>query len=102
MRRARLGTRGQGQHASGDAQVRVGRNDVDVIRLDMQIVGDLMDRERRRASEELRERAVMFRIEMLHQYEAHARIEPQMLEQCRECFEPAGRGADAHDRKRST
>ena len=50
---------------------------------------------RRGARENLRERAFVLRIEMLHQHEPHARVERQVLEQLRECFEPAGGGADA-------
>jgi hypothetical protein len=80
MRRSCLGARPEGQHARGDAQTLVRRNDVDVIRLDAQVVGHLVDRERRRASEQLRERAVMRRIEMLHEYDTHARIDRQVLE----------------------
>ena len=90
MRCARLGARVKPQHAGGDTQVGVRRNDVDVIRLDVQVVRDFVNRERRRASEQLRERAVMLRIEMLHEDEAHARVEGQAPEQCRECLEPAG------------
>jgi len=43
----------------------------------------------------------MLRIEMLHEHEAHTRIERQVLEQRRERLEPAGRGADAHNRERA-
>ena len=81
MRRARLRARLKLQHALRDAQVRVGRNDIDVIGLDPQIVRDLAHRQRRGARQKLRERAFMLRIEMLHQHEPHARIERQMLEQ---------------------
>ena len=42
----------------------------------------------------------MLRIEMLHQHERHAGVEREMLEQLRERLQPAGRGADAHDRER--
>ena len=89
MRRARLRPRPQSQDAFGDAQVGVGRNHVDVIRLDAQIVRDLVHRERRRASEELRECTLMFRIEMLHEHEAHAGIYRQMLQYLRECVQSA-------------
>ena len=88
------------QNAPRDAQVRVGRNDIDVIGLDPLIVRDLAHRQRRGACQELRERAFVLRIEMLHQHEPHARIERQMREQLRERLEPARRGADADDRKR--
>jgi hypothetical protein len=99
-RRARPGARAQDQDPPGDAQVPVRRDDVDVIRLDAQVVRDFADRERRRASEQLRERAVVLRIEMLHEHESHARVEREVLEQRRESLEPAAGRADAHDRKR--
>jgi len=47
-----------------------------VIRLDAQIVGQLVDWKRRRAAEQLRERAIVRRIEMLHEHETHAGVEP--------------------------
>ena len=74
------------------------RNHVDVIRLDPQLVRDFLHRHRRGPAQELRERALMLRIEMLHEHEAHARIDRQVLEQRRERLESASRGADAHDR----
>ena len=101
MRCARLGARSQGQRTRGDAQVCVRRNDIYVIRLDAQIVRHLVDRQGRRASEQPWERAVVHRIEVLHEYETHACVERQVLEQCRERLEPAGGRTDTHDRKRS-
>jgi len=77
---ARLWSRVQRQHARRDAQVRVGRNAVDVIRLDTQVVRDFVNRERGLPSEQLRKRAVMARIEMLHEHEAHARVRREVLE----------------------
>jgi hypothetical protein len=71
-----------------------------VIRLDVQIVGDFVHWERRGPSQQLRERAVVLRVEMLHEYEAHTRVEWQMLQERRERLEPAGGGPDAHDRER--
>ena len=81
MRRARLRARLEFQNALRDAQVRVGRNDINVIGLDPQIVRDLAHRQRGGPRQNLRERAFMLRIEMLHQHEPHARVERQMLEQ---------------------
>jgi hypothetical protein len=49
---------------------------------------------------QLRKRAVVHRIEMLHEYETHTGVERQVLEQCRECLEPTGGRTDTHDRKR--
>jgi hypothetical protein len=100
MRCPRPGPGGQLQHTRGDAQIPIGWNDVDVIRLDAQIVRHLVDWEGRGATEQLREGALVHGIEMLYEHETHARIEGEVLEQYRERLEPAGGRADSHDRKR--
>ena len=85
------------QPALRNAQIRVGRNDIDMIGLDPQIVRHFAHRHRRRARQKLRERAVMLRIEMLHQHEAQTRIEREVFQQPRERLQSAGGRADADD-----
>jgi hypothetical protein len=41
----------------------------------------------------------VLRVEMLHQYKTHTRIERQILEQFRERLQPAGGSANANDGK---
>jgi hypothetical protein len=96
-RRARPHARLKLQHALHDGQVRVARNDIDVIGLDRLIVDDLLHGKRRGARENVCERAFMLRIEMLHQHIPHARIQRQVLQQLHERLQPAGGGADAHN-----
>jgi len=74
----------QVQHALRDGQVRVRRDDVDMIRLDSQVVGDLANRYRSGPRQKLGQRAGVIRVEMLHQHETHARVRRQMFEQLRE------------------
>ena len=100
MRRARLRARLEFQNAPRDAQVGIGRNDINAIRLHSLIVRYLADRHLRYPCQELRERAFMLRIEMLHQHERHARIERQMREQLRVRYQPARRGPHTDNRKR--
>ena len=100
QRRARLLARLQLQHARANAQLGVGRYDVDVIRLDAQIVRDLAHRHDRGAREQLGQRTFVQRVKVLHQDEGHAGVHRQMREQLGESLQATGRGADADDRKR--
>jgi hypothetical protein len=93
--RARL----QCQNAPRDAKIRIGRNHINVIGLDPEIVGDLMDRHRSGPLQKLCEHAFMLRIKVLHQYKTHARIEWQMLQQLGERLQTTGRRADTNDRE---
>ena len=88
------------QRAPHDTQVGVGWDDVDMIRLDPQIVGDLGNPHRSGPRQKLWEGACMLRIEMLYQHEAHSRIERQMFQKLRECVQPSRGRAYAHDGKR--
>jgi hypothetical protein len=99
MRRARLRARSKGQDSPDDAEVRVAGNHIDVIRLDPLVVRGFLNRQRRGSREQVRERAVVLRIEMLHEHEGDARIEWQVLQR-RERFESSSRSADANDRER--
>ena len=83
------------QHALPDGEVLVARNNIDMIRLDRLVVCNLMHRQRRGARKDLGQRALMDRIEMLHQHEPHACVLRKMREQLCECLQPSGRCADA-------
>ena len=82
------------------SDVRVGRDDVDVVRLDAHAVLGLADRHRRRLGQRLGEEARVRRIEVLDEHERHPGVGRERAEQLRERLEPAGRGADADDGKR--
>ena len=99
MRAARPHTRLELQHALHDAQIRVARNDVDMISLERLIVRDFAYRQRRGARKDLRERALMVRIEMLHQHERHAGAPRQSREQLGEGLQPSGGRSDAHNQQ---
>ena len=71
------------QHAPSDGQVPVGRNDIDMVRLYPQVMGDIGNRHRRNSRENLGQRTLMIRIQMLHQDKTHAGIRRQMFEQLR-------------------
>ena len=83
------------QDAIRHAQVGIGRNDIDVVRLDRLIIRHFAHWKRSGPRQDIRQRAVARWIEMLHQHESHAGICRQMLKQLRERLQPAGRGADA-------
>ena len=55
----------------------------------------------RGAGQNLRQCALMVRVQMLHQHKGHARIHRQMLQQLRKGLQPARRRANAHDGQRS-
>ena len=95
MRHMNLLARFEFQNAPHDAQARGARNDVDAIGLDRLIVDDLGHGERSGARKNLRQRAFMLRVEVLHEHEAHAGVGRESFEQLRERFQSAGRGADA-------
>jgi hypothetical protein len=54
------------------------------------MVRHLVHRHRRRPRQDLGERAVMLRVEMLDEHETHARVHRQPLQQPGERLEPAG------------
>jgi hypothetical protein len=70
-----------------------------VIRLDGQVVRDLVQWQRRRSLKDRREGAFVLGIEVLYQHESHAGVRRQVREQRSECFEPTGRCADTDDWK---
>ncbi len=72
---------------------------VHVIRLDAQIVRDLVQWEGRRSLKNRRQGALVLGIEVLDQHESHAGVRGQAREQCSERFESTGRCADPDDGK---
>src|SRR5215813_3608891 len=99
MQPARPLTRLNLENAPADGQVRVARDDIDVIRLDRLVVPDFADRQGRGARENLCQLAFMIRIQVLHEHEAHPRVQPQRFEQLCEGLQATGGGADSDDRK---
>ena len=87
------------QHALRGGHIGIRRNDINVIRCDPQFVGDFAHRHRSDPRENLRQRALVIRAQMLHQHKTHACVGWQMLQQLCESFQPARRRADANDRK---
>ena len=85
--------------ALDDGQTSVGRDGVNVVGFDAEIICDLLDRHRRDASEELGKGAFVLGVEMLDEDEAQAGVRGQMLQQLGEGLQAAGGSADANDRK---
>ena len=100
LRSAGLPARLERQDSLLDDQARVGWDDINVIRQDRLVVGNLTHRHRRDPAQNLGQRAFMRRVEMLDQHEAQARIGRQMLEQFSEGLQSSCRRANANDRKR--
>ena len=63
------------RHAEG----RVGRNNINVIGFDRQIIGDLVPRHQGRAAQQLCERTLVLRIKMLYQHEPQAGVDREMF-----------------------
>ena len=94
--RARL----QFQNALRDAQLRVGGNDINMIRFYSQVVRNLPHRNRSGLRQKLRQSAFVLGIQMLHEHEAETCVERQMLQQLSEGFQSSCRGADADNGER--
>ena len=97
--RAVTGAGGQVQLAVRDPHLHVGGNHVHVPRLDMHSVGHLVHQEPRLRAEEARQRALVLRRQVLHEDQRKVRVVRKRLQELRERLEPAGRGADADDRR---
>ena len=82
-----------------DAESPVGRDGINVVGFDSEIIRDLLDRHRGDATEELGEGAFVLGVEMLDEDKAQARVGRQMLEQVGEGLQSASGSADADDRK---
>ena len=91
---------GQGlKDAAGNSQIEFRRNHVNMIGLSPGFAFHLRDRHPAFFGKQLRQMALVLRIEVLNQHECHARIVRQMAEQFRECFQSAGRGADTDNHR---
>src|SRR5512133_3154080 len=86
--------------AFSNREAGVGRNGVNVVGFDAEIIGDLLDRHRRHPSEELRKGALVLGVEVLDEHKPHASVGRQMLQQLREGLQPAGGSADADEGER--
>ena len=87
------------QPAAVDRDVGVGRDDVDVVRLDRGAVLGLADRHRRGLGQRVAQEARVGGIEVLDEDERHPAVGGEVLEELGERLEPPGRGADADDRE---
>src|ERR1700684_759898 len=67
-----------------------------MIRLDVNIVGDLFHRDLSVFLQDLREHAFMVRLQVLHQNIRHSGGFGNSLEEPFECLQSAGRSADPH------
>ena len=83
------------QNGIRKAQVAVGRNDIGVVGLDMQVVRHFAHREESDPGQRVGQRAFPCRVEMSRQHKGHAGVGRQMLEQRRERLQTAGRSSDA-------
>ena len=78
---------------------RVGGQDIDPVRFERCAVARRLDRQARRAGEDLRQGAVLAFAEMRHDNERHAGIGRHRLEKPLQRLDTAGRRADAHNQK---
>ena len=91
--------RGHLQSAAGQINHLVGRDDVNPVGLQPQIVFGLGHGHCRGAGQQRAERALVGRIQVLHQHEGHPGRFGQVLQKLGHRFQPARRGADADNRK---
>jgi len=96
---ARVCELGQAENALLDRQAETRRDHVDVIDLHPFPALDLPDGHGSVSLDKLRHQRFMVRIEVLYDHEGHARIAGEAAQHFAQSLEPAGRGADAHDRK---
>ena len=80
-------------------EVAVGRDDVDVIRLDVHFVFDLHDAHSGMLAEQFGGQTLVRRIQVLDQHKGHVRIGWHRGEELFERVQPARRCTDADDRK---
>ena len=77
------------QLAVAQGQVRVGRDEVNVVDLDRHALGHLADGQRRNTAKNLGKVAFMVRFEVGDKYERHTGLERQFLQQLGKCLHPA-------------
>ena len=95
-----LVARDQFERSLRDDHVRVRRNHIHAIRLDLRLVFDFIYRQLRRAGQDLGQVARVRRRQVGDEDERHAGVGWQRAQQLRECLEAAGGRADADNRKR--
>ena len=88
-------SRHQPEHVALDGHLRIRRNHIDVIALDVHSVDDCEDAIRGRTGENVDEHAVVVRIEMLDEHESESGIDRKRREEIDESVETSGRCADA-------
>ena len=81
----------------GNAQIASRRNHVNMVGLDASLAFHFGDGHFACLGKQLRQMALVTRIEVLNQHECHAGIVRQMAEQLRECLQSAGGGSYAND-----
>ena len=96
---ARLVEFGERQVLVGDEQLTVGRDDIDMARLEAGAAGHLGDRHFGARREDRRQFALMLRVEMDDDDEGGVHLVGQALEERLQRMHAAGRGADADGRK---
>ena len=94
---ARLRARHETQPPVQHCEVRIRRDDIDVIGLDAHPIARFVNRERGGAREQRRQHALVLRVEVLHEHEGQPGVQRQRAEQLRERLQPARRRADADD-----
>ncbi len=87
----------QPQLAAAHGHLAIGRDDIDVIRLDSQAIGGLADGQGRVPAEQFNHQTFVSGIEMRHEDECQAAVGRHMRQEAFEGFQAAGRGADADD-----
>ena len=90
---------GDVQLAPGHHQVLVRRDDVDVIRLRGQHLGDLPNRHPGAGLQQLRHLAFVMRIQMYDDDKRHSSVLGQIAEESLKRAQPASGRSDAHDGK---
>jgi len=89
----------QVKHPVHHAHVRVGRDDVHVIRLHTGPFADFAHRHFGGARQQRGQHAIVLRLQVLHQYKRQAGIDRQRAEDLPEGFQSSGGGADSHHRR---
>ena len=92
----------QMEAASGDNHLRLGGNQVDGIRLDLQPLLDAMHGHRRMPGQQLVHQALEVRREMLDHHKGQPGVRRQGVEKRLQSLQPARRGTDAHDASRAS
>src|SRR6266446_9238738 len=88
--RASLLARLQAQNTFGNCHAGIRRQNINVIRFDSHSVTDLSDRKFCSSCQQFRQDTFVGRVEVRYEHESHSGIDPEMLKQLSERFEPAG------------